>query len=321
MLQVSAACRAAPHHAVAALGANWRDNRKQVSWSHNTLVPVSKYFLQCLYIFLSGLGRKAAKEGGLGSCCHWWWACCCCHCSGSFYLDNVVKQVTCSSPDMGAVFDECLTMLFSNSVFGECNFSLKKDFCRTLLLDSFHKGEACLNYCTTSPNIIKTSLTCLFIPPSLQKTWHDDLLLQAPRLHAIFKGTGANGAGQATHLVFDRGKSLECLCDIAWYELKCWCPSAELDTSKDEGRPSFDERQKLSLGKFSASAIRLLSAEGNSQYHTFEKTLPSSSLWSWSGHLEKFIWLIQKSFAEKYGVLNSILVLRPYQCHCHLNRL
>ena len=226
-----------------------------------------------------------------------------------------------SSPDMGAVFDECLTMLFSNSVFGECNFSLKKDFCRTLLLDSFHKGEACLNYCTTSPNIIKTSLTCLFIPPSLQKTWHDDLLLQAPRLHAIFKGTGANGAGQATHLVFDRGKSLECLCDIAWYELKCWCPSAELDTSKDEGRPSFDERQKLSLGKFSASAIRLLSAEGNSQYHTFEKTLPSSSLWSWSGHLEKFIWLIQKSFAEKYGVLNSILVLRPYQCHCHLNRL
>ena len=31
MLQVSAACRAAPHHAVAALGANWRDNRKQVS--------------------------------------------------------------------------------------------------------------------------------------------------------------------------------------------------------------------------------------------------------------------------------------------------
>ena len=26
------------------------------------------------------------------SCCHWWWACCCCHCSGSFYLDNVVRH-------------------------------------------------------------------------------------------------------------------------------------------------------------------------------------------------------------------------------------
>ena len=37
---------------------------------------------------VSGSGRKES----LSSCCHWWWACCCCHCSGSFYLDNVVSH-------------------------------------------------------------------------------------------------------------------------------------------------------------------------------------------------------------------------------------
>ena len=150
------------------------------------------------------------------------------------------------------------------------------------LLDSFHNHKD-MSSSTIVQHRQTSSLICLLHPPPLQKIWHDDMLLQAPRLHAIFKGTGANGAGQETRLVFDRGNSLEVLCDIAWFELKCWCPNAELDTSKDEGRPSFDEWQKLSLGKFSASAIRLLSAEGNSQYHTFEKTLPSSSLGSWSG--------------------------------------
>ena len=35
-----------------------------------------------------GPGRKEE----VASCCHWWWACCCCHCSGSFYLDNVVSH-------------------------------------------------------------------------------------------------------------------------------------------------------------------------------------------------------------------------------------
>ena len=48
---------------------------------------------------MPGVGRKVKEkkdESGAGgsvssSCCHWWWSCCCCHCSGSFYLDNVVR--------------------------------------------------------------------------------------------------------------------------------------------------------------------------------------------------------------------------------------
>jgi len=38
-----------------------------------------------------GAGRKD-KDDVVASCCHWWWSCCCCHCSGSFYLDNVVRH-------------------------------------------------------------------------------------------------------------------------------------------------------------------------------------------------------------------------------------
>ena len=44
-------------------------------------------------MILSGEGRKDRDSAsGVASCCQWWWSCCCCHCSGSFYLNNVVKH-------------------------------------------------------------------------------------------------------------------------------------------------------------------------------------------------------------------------------------
>ena len=43
---------------------------------------------------LPHLGTRSS----IPSCCHWWWSCCCCHCSGSFYVDNVVQSESSESP-------------------------------------------------------------------------------------------------------------------------------------------------------------------------------------------------------------------------------
>lgn len=90
MLQISGHCRSAQDHAAVALAANWRNKGKQVSLASET---------KTFFIFflngrvLSGEGRKDRDSAsGVASCCQWWWSCCCCHCSGSFYLNNVVKH-------------------------------------------------------------------------------------------------------------------------------------------------------------------------------------------------------------------------------------
>ena len=41
----------------------------------------------------------SGTRSSIPSCCHWWWSCCCCHCSGSFYVDNVVQSESSESPD------------------------------------------------------------------------------------------------------------------------------------------------------------------------------------------------------------------------------
>ena len=88
LLQISGHCRSAQDHAAVALAANWRNKGKQVKYD-----PDPDIIILYLLIIFAGEGRKDRDSAsGVASCCQWWWSCCCCHCSGSFYLNNVVKH-------------------------------------------------------------------------------------------------------------------------------------------------------------------------------------------------------------------------------------
>lgn len=53
-----------------------------------------------------GHNSTTGTRSHIPSCCHWWWSCCCCHCSGSFYVDNVVvSEASNSVPDVANLLE------------------------------------------------------------------------------------------------------------------------------------------------------------------------------------------------------------------------
>ena len=51
-----------------------------------------------MYLLIDIGHISSGTRSSIPSCCHWWWSCCCCHCSGSFYVDNVVQSESSESP-------------------------------------------------------------------------------------------------------------------------------------------------------------------------------------------------------------------------------